>query len=165
MATGRPNGRPPKPVEARQGHRSKQENKITNANVLNFEIPTSPFKKLTNAEEIIWNYIWTGGQNWLKPERDLLVVFQTVMLWRDWTSEMSKLKSEGYVVEVTNGNGFTTNKKNERAIVVKDLWSQLNTQFSSLGFSPADAARLQLEAVNDEKSTALKNLMTQNRGQ
>lgn len=162
MATGRPNGRPPKPVEQRAGHRSKKENETISNNLASFEIP-EPFKPLNAKEKILWNYIWTGGQKYLNPKRDVWVVQTTVMLWADWLTEMATLKKEGYVIEVVNGNGFSSFKRNERALVVKDLWQQLNTQISSLGFSPADAARLQLETSSDDKDTALKNLLTQKR--
>lgn len=164
MATGRPAGRPPKPVEARTGHRTIAENKTNETNLVAFDIP-KPLQVLNRLEKVLWAYIWEGGKSYLKPERDRLSVQTTVSVWADYISELAKLRKEGYVISVTTGNGFETPKRNERQLVVKDLLAQLNTQLSTLGFSPADANRLQLSVASDDKQKALNILLTKNRGE
>ena len=162
MATGRPAGRPPKPVEKRTGHRTLAENKLNDTNIVAYVIP-EPLQPLSALEKKLWLYIWEGGRDYLKPERDRLSVQTTVNIWADYINEMKTLRKEGYVVLVKTGNGFETNKRNERQLVVKDLWTQLNTQLSTLGFSPADANRLQLSVSSDDKKKAMNALLTKDR--
>lgn len=162
MKTGRPAGRPPKPVEARTGHRTVAEKKTNDTNLVDFEIP-KPLQTLTVLEKTLWSYIWEGGKSYLKPERDRLSVQTTVSIWADYITELKTLRKEGYIINTKTGNGFEAPKRNERQLVVKDLWAQLNAQLSTLGFSPADANRLQLSVASDEKQQALTAVMTKNR--
>jgi P27 family predicted phage terminase small subunit len=157
MATGRPNGRPPKPVEVKRnlGNPGKRElppvptpdsNKRLKA-VSN--IPKPP-RDLGKKGKLMWNTVWEAGQQTghIAPLHDA----QLILMLCQAVDEAEFLRNE-----LVSGNVDRVYLMSNGAYAphpyVKDLANlrtQITAWLSMLGFSPTDRSRLGIgEVVED----------------
>lgn len=153
MPTGRPAGRPAKPIEQKilQGNPGKQSlpkslpKSLTKTG--HFAIPKPPVGLGKNGKAV-WNQVWTAGQSWLNPESDYALIKLLCEAADDYQRKRDAL-NKGTVEEVyfmPNGSWANHPYVNN----VKDLRIQMTAWLSQLGFSPTDRARLGITENNAE---------------
>jgi len=150
MATGRPNGRPSKPVEQHRalgnpGHRSLPDAPAPGEALEGASSIPAPPSDLTDSGLALWSHTWEAGRQWLSPEADYQVVWllcqaheeieQMRAAFADGSAERTYISSNGSIVS----HPFIAQ--------IKDLRVQTTSWLAALGFSPADRARLGLAEV------------------
>lgn len=149
MATGRPNGRPAKPVEAQRalgnpGHRSIPAAPLPGDGIQsNGSVPAMPALGLPGAA--LWNHVWDAGRQWLAPEADRTIV--TLLCQAQDELETIRMALASGEVERTYVSTNGTIVSHPYIAQIKDLRVQMTSWLSALGFSPADRARLGLAEV------------------
>lgn len=149
MATGRPNGRPAKPVEAQRalgnpGHRSMPAAPLPGDGIQsNGSVPAMP--QLGLAGTALWMHVWDAGRQWLAPEADRTIV--TLLCQAQDELETIRLALATGEVERTYVSTNGTIVSHPYIAQIKDLRVQMTSWLSALGFSPADRARLGLAEV------------------
>ena len=149
MATGRPNGRPAKPVEAQRalgnpGHRSIPAAPLPGEGIQSSgSIPVMPALGLAGAA--LWNHVWDAGRQWLAPEADRTIV--TLLCQAQDELETIRMALATGEVERTYVSTNGTIVSHPYIAQIKDLRVQMTSWLSALGFSPADRARLGLAEV------------------
>lgn len=149
MATGRPNGRPSKPVEAQRalgnpGHRSIPAAPVPGAGLdSDGSVPAMPALGL--AGSALWSHVWQAGRQWLAPEADRTIV--TLLCQAQDEVEAMRLALYSGEVERTYVSTNGTIVSHPYIAQIKDLRVQMTSWLSALGFSPADRARLGLAEV------------------
>lgn len=147
--TGRPTGRPPKPVEAKRaagnpGHRplppapAPMQGMPAATNV-----PTPP--PLGEDGRELWAHVWHAGRQWLSPESDFTII-KMLCEAHDEAEEIRRSMSLGQIKRfyvLPNGSYVTHPLVSQ----LKDLRSQMTAWLAAIGFSPADRARLGLAEV------------------
>ena len=149
MATGRPGGRPPKPVEVKRA--------LGNPGQRPLGAPPAPGGGLPAAETIpsapdlqapglqLWNEVWSGGKRWLSVESDYRIV--TMLCQAHDEAEVCRgLLATGEIdlfYVLPNGSYVT----HPIVVQLKDVRTQMTAWLAALGFSPADRARLGLGEV------------------
>lgn len=150
MATGRPNGRPAKPVER---HRDAGTGRnLPNAPMPNeglsaangSNLPTLP-ESLGSHGSALWAHVWTAGKSWLAIESDRTIVTLLCNAFDEHEEIREKLASGEYerVYVHANGSPVTTPWVTQ----LKELRTQMTTWLSQIGFSPSDRSRLGLAEV------------------
>ncbi len=148
--TGRPAGRPAKPIEAHRlaGNPSKKqlpgapmpgEGLAGSANV-----PT-PADSLADAGTQLWYHVWTAGKQWLAPESDRTIVTLLCEAQDEYEEIRSKIQSgevERYYV-TANGQMVT----HPLVTQLGNLRTQMTAWLAAIGFSPSDRSRLGLAEV------------------
>lgn len=147
--TGRPNGRPPKPMEIRRDGDTPKS----------FRMPAAPMpgEGLAPANGIpippplgpdglqMWNDLWTAGQRWMNPESDssmMIMLCQAV----DESEQIRRALALGEVKRyytLANGQQVT----HPMVTQLRELRAQITSWLSAMGFSPTDRARLGLAEV------------------
>jgi P27 family predicted phage terminase small subunit len=149
MATGRPNGRPPKPIERKiaEGNLGKRPlPEIKTVSGVGFTIPRTPTGLKTHGRAT-WKQLWNAGQTWLNPEQDYTLIKLVCEATDDLYTKRKALQ-DGTVEEVyLLSNGAWAN--HPYYTQVKDLRIQITAWLSSLGFSPSDRARLGIAEVKE----------------
>lgn len=150
MATGRPNGRPPKPVER---HRAAGTGRnLPDAPGPGEGLTGQPASSLPNPPKSLgtrglelWDHVWTAGRSWLSPESDRTIVTMLCNAFDEHEDIREKLNSGEYarVYVHANGSPVTTPWVTQ----LKELRAQLTTWLSQIGFSPSDRSRLGLAEV------------------
>lgn len=149
MATGRPNGRPPKPVEVKRatgnpGHRPlPPAPSYSAALATDALVPTPP--PLGEDGREMWFHVWSAGKSWLSPDSDYTIVTLLCQA-QDEMQEIRRALSLGEVPRfyvLSNGQHVTHPLVNQ----LKDLRTQTTAWLAALGFSPSDRARLGLAEV------------------
>lgn len=144
QGTGRPKGRPAKPVEQ---HRAggNPSNKVLPAVPLVGQglpaassVPVGPEFMAPGAE--LWVRVWTSARSWLSVGSDFDIV---VLLCHaaDEAEELRLMLERGDVprfYSLPNGSEVTHPAVSQ----LKELRQQMTSWFAALGFSPADRARL-----------------------
>lgn len=150
MATGRPNGRPAKPVERQRalgnpGHRTMPVAPNVGEGLNGSpDVPEIPETLMDPGREL-WVQVWTAGRQWLAVEVDRLTISLLCEAFDEY-SEMRDLLRSGEVPRIyTTSNG--TLVTHPYVSQMKELRAQMTAWMSSLGFSPADRARLGLAEV------------------
>jgi P27 family predicted phage terminase small subunit len=144
MATGRPNGRPPKPIEQKRALGNLGQRPLPNPPMPNEglqgvkSIPTPPPLGADGLE--LWNLVWESGRSWLSPVAD-----STLVVWlcqaQDEAEEIRRSIALGHVprfYQLPNGSLVS----HPLVTQLKDLRVQMTGWLAALGFSPADRARL-----------------------
>lgn len=169
MATGRPNGRPPKPVEKKRaegnkGHKKLPEKKYQEDKITRDNLPKPPSHFKTETIDM-WNRIWLGGSKWLKIDRDFISIQLFCDAWEEYSylRRMLKLGSQAGGVDrvINTEKGYPV--QHPYVSQLKQAKVDINTQMSSLGFTPSDFARLQISEMNAEETEFIKNLLTSSR--
>lgn len=151
VATGRPNGRPPKPTEVKRMLGNPGKRPLPDAPDVGEGLPsasTIPTPPPLGKDGIgLWDQVWSAGQKWLSPKSDYSM---TLMLCQahDEAEQIRRALAVGEVRRfyvLPNGQQVTHPMVNQ----LKDLRTQITAWLSSLGFSPTDRARLGLTEVRE----------------
>lgn len=154
MGTGRPDGRPAKPVEVKRA--------LGNPGKRPLPVAPMPYEGLDNVKDIpeppvlgidglaLWNQIWTAGKSWLAPEADRHIV---TLLCQNH-DEIEDIRRAIAIGEVPRFYKLPNGSFVSHPLVTQ--LSQLRTQstawLAALGFSPADRTRLGLAEVRQSES-------------
>jgi P27 family predicted phage terminase small subunit len=149
VATGRPNGRPPKPTEVKRILGNPGKRPLPEAPTVGEGLPAAD--RIPQAPALgqdglaLWNQVWSAGQKWLSTTSDYSM---TVMLCQahDEAEQIRRALAVGEIRRfyvLPNGQQVTHPMVNQ----LKDLRTQITAWLSSLGFSPTDRARLGLTEV------------------
>ena len=158
VATGRPNGRPPKPTEVKRMLGNPGKRSLPDAPAVGEGLPAAD--KIPTAPPLgkdglsLWDQVWSAGQKWLSTTSDFSMI---VMLCQaqDEAEQIRRALAVGEIRRfyvLPNGQQVTHPMVNQ----LKDLRTQITAWLSSLGFSPTDRARLGLTEVR--QSDALDEL-------
>jgi P27 family predicted phage terminase small subunit len=147
--TGRPNGRPAKPVEQHRlaGNPSKKQLPDAPQPGTGLSaatgVPTPPDLREPGLE--LWNHVWNAGRAWLSPDSDYTIV-RLVCEAHDEYTELRDLLHRGEVERyyvTANGQVVTHPVVTQLA----NLRTQLTAWLAAIGFSPSDRSRLGLSEV------------------
>lgn len=149
MATGRPNGRPPKPVEQKRalgnpGHRPLPDAPTPGQGLPPAsDIPEAPPLGVDGLE--MWEEIWSSGKSWLSPKGDKAIV-RLLCQAHDEYEQIRRSLAIGEVPRhyVLPNGSFVSHPY---VTQMRELRTQITSWLSALGFSPADRARLGLGEV------------------
>lgn len=149
MATGRPNGRPPKPVEVKRATGNPGKRPLPQAPMPGEGLPPvsgipKPPPMGEDGREL-WFEIWSEGKGWLSPTGDRRLVIMLCQA-HDEAEEIRRAIALGDVKRfyvLANGQQVT----HPMVTQLKDLRVQMTAWLSALGFSPTDRARLGLGEV------------------
>lgn len=160
VKTGRPVGRPPKPVEQKIAEGNPGKRRLPKPKVIDeskkslFVPPVPPFSLGVEGKEY-WTYLWTEGQTWLKTADALLM--QMLCETYEETAAMRRslfLGSEGFgedrLYKMSNG----AKSSSPLVVQVKDNRAQMTAWLSELGFSPTARARLGIHEVSEDDPIA-----------
>ena len=149
MATGRPKGRPAKPVELHRAAGNPSKKQLPDA--------PAPGQGIAAAEGIpqpphlgedglrLWVHVWTAGRAWLSPDSDQTIV-RMLCEAHDEHESIRRLLSSGEVERfyaTSNGQLVT----HPLVTQLSNLRSQMTAWMAAIGFSPSDRARLGLAEV------------------
>ena len=143
-ATGRPNGRPAKPTELHRLAGNPSHKKLPGAPLPGeglpaaTDVPTPPALGIDGTE--MWFQVWTAGKGWLSPDSDSAVITMMCQA-HDEAEQIRRALAIGEVSRfyvLPNGSYVTHPYVGQ----LRELRSQITAWLASLGFSPADRARL-----------------------
>lgn len=149
MATGRPAGRPAKPIESHRlaGNPSKKQLPAApmpgEGLTATAGVPEAPL--LGDAGLVLWDHVWQAGRTWLSPESDKTIVTMLCEAQDDYALIRDLLNSgaEPRYYMTANGQMVTHPLVSQ----LKDLRAQMTSWLAAMGFSPADRSRLGLAEV------------------
>jgi len=156
--TGRPTGRPAKPIEQKRALGNPGKRPLPDA-----PMPGSGLPSAANIPEAptlgidgmkMWEQIWVAGKQWLSPASDSYIVTLLCQA-QDESEEIRRSIAIGEVpryYKLPNGSYVT----HPMVVQLRELRTQSTAWLSSLGFSPADRARIGLGEVR--QSDALDEL-------
>lgn len=155
MPTGRPNGRPPKPNE-------KQKTNSSTGVVASglgelrgvTEVPKLPAGYPVELKKV-WTFLWEEVGTLKDADRFVAMLF--LDSWQDYLFLSKGIRSGTLPRVVTNPNG--TVQSHPYWAQLKEVKVQLNTYLSSLGLTPADRARLFIDAELQEEDGKLASLL------
>ena len=142
--TGRPTGRPPKPLEQHRALGNPSHKPLPPAPMPGEGLPAT--SSIPNPPELgdpgldLWIQVWTAGQTWLSPRADAPIITLLCQAQDEAEEIRGKINSgevERYYV-LPNGSYVT----HPLVVQLKDLRVQSTSWLASLGFSPSDRARL-----------------------
>ena len=147
--TGRPVGRPAKPVEQHRlaGNPSKKtlpDAPMPGQGLRSAEgVPAAPL--LGDSGLILWNHVWVAGRTWLSPESDQTIVTMLCEAQDDYALIRDLLNSgaEPRFYITANGQMVT----HPLVVQLQNLRAQMTSWLAAIGFSPADRSRLGLAEV------------------
>lgn len=149
MATGRPSGRPAKPVEMKRaagnpGNRPLPDAPMPGSGLAPVDgVPTPP--SLGVDGQALWTHVWVAGKSWLSPESDFTII-KMLCEAHDEHEEIRRALATGVVERyyVTNNGQIVTHPL---VTQLSNLRSQMTAWLAAIGFSPADRSRLGLAEV------------------
>jgi P27 family predicted phage terminase small subunit len=151
-ATGRPNGRPPKPTERKRAAGNPGGRALPDAPGVGQGLDstgTAPPVPASLAESgpavALWVQVWRAGKSWLSPAADLPLVTSLCQAEAEAELLRAGLADGDFPrwYEMSNGSVVTHPAVNQ----LRELRTQRTTWLSMLGFSPADRSRLGLAEV------------------
>ena len=149
MATGRPNGRPPKPTEVKRAAGNPGKRPLPKAPGPGEGLPAVdgiPVPPPLGPDGVeLWNEIWSEGKAWLSPTGDRRMVIMLCQA-HDEAEQIRRgleLREFKRFYVLANGQQVT----HPLVTQLKDLRVQMTAWLSALGFSPTDRARLGLAEV------------------
>lgn len=148
MATGRPVGRPAKPVERHRAAGNPSKKTLPDAPMPGEGITAAgdipePSIDLGEAGRRLWDRLWLGSKTWLAPNVDETLL-EKICSHEDEIADYTRtLEVEGRWYETKNGQqnphqAFTQRKK---------LQEEQTAWLAAFGQSPSDRARLGLAEV------------------
>jgi P27 family predicted phage terminase small subunit len=151
MATGRRDGRPAKPTEAKRALGNPGKRKMAPAPtpetalaVISDRIPDPP-DKLGDVGRDVWRYVWEGGRRWLSEAQDAVLIARLA----EKLEEVANLRAflgdrvENRWYKTANGQIVTHPAVKQ----IDQADAQITAWLSMLGFSPSDRARLGLAEI------------------
>ena len=155
MATGRPVGRPPKPVAVKRANGNPGQRKLPTAPMPGEGIASNglaPKAPVLNDDGMaLWSHLWSVGKGFLSPERDYMTVRMLCEAHDEHEAIRKALASNEVPRFYVTANGQIVT--HPMVTQLSALRTQMTSWFSALGgFTPADRARLGLAEVrvNDE---------------
>ncbi len=147
--TGRPSGRPAKPIEVKRalgnpGGRPLPEFPLPGEGLeAASSIPPAPALGPDGLD--LWNQIWSAGKTWLSPTADLTLITMACQAF----DEHEFLRRAISLNEVPRFYTTSNGQQVSHPFIgqLKETRTQLTSWFAALGFSPADRARLGLAEV------------------
>lgn len=149
MATGRPAGRPSKPVEVKRaagnpGGRVLPDAPLPGEGLAGVsEVPAPPL--LGDDGLILWAHVWEAGRQWLSPESDRTIITLLCQA-QDEAEDIRRRIGSGEVERfyvTANGQMVTHPLVTQLA----NLRTQMTAWLAAIGFSPSDRSRLGLAEV------------------
>lgn len=150
MATGRPTGRPSKPVEVKRANGNPGGRALPSVPVMPGEglvttgdVPTPP--PLEAEGLALWNHVWDAGRQWLSPDSDRTII-TLLCNAQDEAEDIRRLISSGEISRfyvTANGQMVT----HPLVTQLNGLRAQMTSWLAAIGFSPADRSRLGLAEV------------------
>ena len=147
--TGRPAGRPAKPVELHRLAGNPSQKQLPDAPLPGEglagmdSVPTPP--DLGEAGLELWYHTWSAGRQWLSPESDRTII--TLLCNGQDEAEGIRLMIQSGEIErfYTTANGqMVTHPMVTQLATIR---TQMTGWLAALGFSPADRSRLGLAEV------------------
>lgn len=149
MGTGRPTGRPAKPVEVKRatgnpGHRPLPVAPLANEGLKPVDnIPNPPSLGADGTQ--LWLHVWHAGKTWLSPESDFTLI-KMLCEAHDEHEAIRRMLSTGEVPRFyTTANGQVVT--HPLVTQLGNLRTQMTAWLSAIGFSPSDRSRLGLAEV------------------
>ena len=147
--TGRPAGRPAKPLEVKRALGNPGQRPLPDAPLPGeglegvSSVPTPP--ELGEAGLELWYHVWTAGRTWLAPESDRTIVTLLCQAQDEATAirEIIASGEEPRFYTTANGQMVTHPLVTQLA----NLRAQMTAWLAAIGFSPADRSRLGLAEV------------------
>lgn len=149
MATGRPTGRPSKPVEQKRaagnpGQRALPVAPLPGEGLSSAgDIPLPPPLGVDGVE--LWAHVWDAGKSWLSPDSDRTIITLLCQA-QDEAEEIRQLIQSGEVSRyyVTSNGQMVTHPL---VTQLANLRTQMTAWLAAIGFSPSDRSRLGLAEV------------------
>lgn len=148
-STGRPVGRPAKPVEQHRlaGNPSKKQlpdAPLPGQGLSTAEgVPTPP--PLGEAGLELWFRTWAAGRAWLAPASDYTIVSLLCEAQDDYALVRDLLNSGAEPRYYVTANGQVVT--HPLVVQLQNLRAQMTAWLSAIGFSPSDRSRLGLAEV------------------
>jgi P27 family predicted phage terminase small subunit len=147
--TGRPTGRPAKPLEQHRLAGNPSNRKLPDAPLPGeglqgtSNVPQAP--DLGEAGLALWHHTWTAGRTWLAPESDRTVITLLCQA-QDEAEEIRNKLATGEIDRyyITNNGQMVTHPL---VTQLQTLRTQMTGWLAAIGFSPADRSRLGLAEV------------------
>lgn len=154
IPTGRPSGRPPKPIEVKRatgnpGKRPLPAAPLPGEGIQAATAVPKPPRELDKKGKELWNTLWVNGRNHLSLHDDLAILLLLCHAWDELEYcrvEKKRLKETGMLYQLTP-NGFTA--AHPILKTEKELYVQTTAWLSELGFSPTARSRLGLSEIRD----------------
>lgn len=150
MATGRPTGRPSKPLEVHRLTGNPSKRVLPDAPLPGeglapvSDVPVLP-EVLGNAGSELWVHVWDAGRAWLSPDSDRTIV-TLLCEAQDEYSYIRGLLATGEIDRfyvTANGQMVT----HPLVTQLGALRTQMTSWLAAIGFSPSDRSRLGLAEV------------------
>lgn len=149
MATGRPVGRPAKPVESHRLAGNPSKKQLPDAPLPGAglaaatDVPTPP--SLGDDGLLLWSHVWRAGKQWLSPDSDQTIITLLCQA-QDEHEEIRRLIASGEIARYyTTANGQMVT--HPMVTQLANLRAQMTSWLAAIGFSPADRSRLGLAEV------------------
>ena len=147
--TGRPSGRPSKPLEVKRalgnpGQRPLPEAPLPGEGLEGVSgVPVPP--DLGDAGLELWYHVWSAGRSWLAPESDRTII--TLLCQAQDEAEEIRFQIQSGEVQrfYTTANGQMVT--HPIVTQLSNLRTQMTAWLAAIGFSPADRSRLGLAEV------------------
>lgn len=149
MATGRPSGRPSKPVEVKRatgnpGGRALPVAPLPGEGLVSSgDVPDVPVLGVEGTA--LWLHVWDAGRQWLSPDSDRTIITLLCQA-QDEAEDIRRLIADGSVERFyTTANGQMVTHPLVTQLAA--LRTQMTSWLAAIGFSPADRSRLGLAEV------------------
>lgn len=144
-ASGRPKGRPPKPVEQKRSLGQVTGNAPMPGSGLkgSSTVPVPP--SLGDDGRALWDHVWFAGRSWLSPDSDYTIV-KMLCEAHDEHEGIRRAINSGVVERfyaTANGQIVT----HPMVTQLSNLRVQMTSWMAAIGFSPSDRSRLGLAEV------------------
>lgn len=155
MATGRPAGRPPKPVEVKAEEGNKGKGKLPDTTSGLTEVVIPPLPRGYNAEaKRWWKFLWESAPQ--TNSVDVFVMIQFLDAWTDYLRQSKLLHSGNMTRQHENNNGTLQHSIEWQQMQQNRV--TLNTLMSSIGLTPADRARMFISMTAEQEKAELAKL-------
>ena len=149
MATGRPAGRPAKPLEVKRATGNPGQRPLPPAPGIGqgltgvSGIPEAP--SLGPDGLALWEHVWTAGKSWLSPDSDRTIITLLCNAQDEAEDIRRKILSGEIERFYTTANGQMVT--HPMVTQLGALRTQMTSWLAAIAFSPADRSRLGLAEV------------------
>lgn len=147
MASGRPTGRPAKPVERHRSAgtgRDLPDAPSIGEGLKGGSVPDVP-PTLGASGISLWNHVWDAGKQWLAVESDRTIVTLLCEAYDEYETIRNGLSSGELERVYVHANGSPVTSP--WVTQLKELRTQMTSWLAAIGFSPSDRSRLGLAEV------------------
>lgn len=145
IPTGRPNGRPSKPLEVKRALGYAEIPAPTTGQGLEGVdgVPTPP--ELGDAGLALWYHTWIAGKSWLAVESDRTIITMLCQAQDEHEEIRGQLASGEIPRYYVTANGQMVT--HPMVTQLQTLRTQMTAWLAAIGFSPSDRSRLGLAEV------------------